>query len=184
MDFETLKKQIEAAAKKAFLEMSEKHGAENIYSFALYSDEGAMTVCPSSNTLEALKNIDEDDTVYFKYEPAEWAYEMEGADKEFNDICTSLRTELEKYENRYEDEEEYGKWFHEFQDKLYDTCIEVLEKLKNGNFFRNTIGKDVFLIFTVSDYEFEKQDLKDIIIRLNDNEYKSEYLDWMDTWDN
>lgn len=182
MDFETLKERIEAAAKKAFLEMYEKHGAENIYSFALYSDEGAMTVCPSSNTLETLKNIDDDDAMYYKFEPAEWTYEMEGADMEFNDICTSLRTELDRHEHRNEDE--YDEWFQDFQSKLYTTCIEVLEKLKNENFFKNSIGKDIFLIFTVSDYEFEKQDLKNIIIRLNDNEYKSEYLDWMETWGN
>lgn len=177
MDFEVLKKQIEAATKKAFLEMYEKHGAENIYSFALYSDEGAMTVCPSSNTLETLQNIDQDDAVYYKFEPAEWTYEMEGADQEFNEICTHLRTELVQY-----DEDDEG--FQKFQSKLYTSCVEVLEKLKNENFFKNTIGKDIFLIFTVSDYEFEKQDLKNIIVRLNDNEYKSEYLDWMDTWGN
>lgn len=184
MDFETLKQQIEKAAKKAFLEMYEKHGAENIYSFALYSDEGAMTVCPSSNTMEAINDVDQDDAAYYKYEPAEWTYEMEGADQEFNDICKDLRTELEKYEKQYEDEEEYDQWFQEFQSKLYTVCIEVLEKLKNEDFFKNIIGKDIFLIFTVSDYEFEKHDLKDIIIRLNDNEYKSEYLEWMKTWGN
>lgn len=182
MDFETLKQQIEEAAKKAFLEMYEKHGAENIYSFALYSDEGAMTVCPSSNTIETLQNVEQDDAVYYKYEPSEWTYEMQGANEDFNDICTNLRTELEKYEIQYRDEEEYDQWFQEFQSKLYATCIEVLEKLNNENFFKNIIRKDIFLIFTVSDYEFEKQDLKNIIIRLNDNEYKSEYLEWMETW--
>jgi hypothetical protein len=182
MDFKKLKEQIETAAKNAFLEMYEKHGAENIYSFALYSDEGAMTVCPSFNTLEALEDIDKDDEAYYKFEPAEWTYEMEGADIEFNDICTILRTELARHEDQSEDE--YDKWFREFQSKLYTACIEVLEKLKDENFFKNTIGKDIFLIFTVSDYEFEKQDLKNIIITLNDNEYKSEYLDWMETWGN
>ncbi|WP_277115210.1 hypothetical protein [Chryseobacterium sp.] len=59
-----------------------------------------------------------------------------------------------------------------------------MEKLKNENFFTGITGKDIFLIFTVSDYEFEKKDLKDLIIRLNDNEYKSEYLNWMATWGN
>lgn len=177
MNFDFLKQQIETATRNAFLEMYEKHGAENIYSFALYSDEGAMTVCPSSNTEKTLQNIDQDDAVYYKYEPAEWTYEMEGADDEFNAICTQLREELDKNDDNDE-------WFNEFQAKLYSTCIEVLEKLKNENFFKNIIGKDIFLIFTVSDYEFEKQNLKDIIIRLNDNEYKGEYLEWMETWGN
>lgn len=176
MDFEILKQQIEAAAKKAFLEMYEKHGAEQIYSFALYSDEGAMTVCPATNTLQMLDEED-DDLLYYKYEPAEWTYEMEGANDYFNEICTRLRSELDQ-------NSENDEWFEDFQAKLYTACIEVLEKLKNENFFRQITGRDIFLIFTVSDYEFEKQDLKNIIISLNDNEYKREYLEWMDTWGN
>lgn len=177
MDFGILRQRIEVATKKAFCEMYEKHGTEGIYGFALYSDEGAMTVCPSTNTLEMINGVDREDVTYYKYEPAEWKFEMKGADKEFNYICTFLREELEKND---EDDE----WFQNFQAQLYSTCIDVLEKLKNEKFFKDIIGKDIFLIFTVSDYEFEKQDLKDIIIRLNDNEYKSEYLEWMDTWGN
>ena len=176
MDFEILKQQIETAAKKAFLEMYEKHGAEQIYSFALYSDEGAMTVCPATNTLPMLDE-DDDDLLYYKYEPAEWTYEMEGANDDFNEICTRLRSELDQ-------NSENDEWFEDFRTRLYTACIEVLEKLKNENFFRQITGRDIFLIFTVSDYEFEKQDLKNIIISLNDNEYKREYLEWMDTWDN
>lgn len=177
MDFEILKQQIENAARKAFLEVYEKHGAEGVYSFALYSDEGAMTVFPAANTLKVMENADEDDALYYKYEPAEWTYEMEGADKEFDEICTQLRAEL----NKHDDDDQ---WFEDFQTKLYSTCIEVLEKLKNENFFTRITGKDIFLIFTVSDYEFDKKDLKDLIIRLNDNEYKNEYLNWMATWGN
>lgn len=52
-----LKQQIEAAPKKAFLEMYEKHDAENIYSFALYNDEGVMTVCLSSKYTGNLKIV-------------------------------------------------------------------------------------------------------------------------------
>ena len=176
MDFEILKQQIEAAAKKAFLEMYEKHGAEQIYSFALYSDEGAMTVCPATNTLQMLDE-DHDDLLYYKYEPAEWAYEMKGATDDFDEICSRLRIELDQNSENHE-------WFEDFQTRLYAVCIEVLEKLKNEDFFRQITGRDIFLIFTVSDYEFEKKDLKDSIIRLNDNEYKREYLEWMETWGN
>ncbi|MBB6332832.1 hypothetical protein HNP24_003835 [Chryseobacterium sediminis] len=177
MDFEILKQQIENAAKKAFLEVYEKHGAEGVYSFALYSDEGAMTVCPAANTMKAMEMADEEDALYYKFEPAEWTYEMEGADKEFDDICTQLRAEL----NKHDDDDQ---WFEGFQSKLFSTCIEVLEKLKNEDFFTKITGKDIFLIFTVSDYEFEENELKDLIVRLNDNEYKSEYLNWMAAWGN
>ncbi|UTX48148.1 DUF4303 domain-containing protein [Chryseobacterium sp. MA9] len=177
MDFEILKQQIEDAARKAFLEVYDKHGGEEIYSFALYSDEGAMTVCPAANTMKVMETVDKDDALYYKYEPAEWAYEMEGADEEFNKICTQLRAELDKHDDD-------DQWFESFQAKLYSICIEVLEKLKNENFFTKITGKDIFLIFTVSDYEFEKEELKNLITRLNNNEYKSEYLGWMATWGN
>ncbi len=177
MDFEILKQQIENAARKAFLEVYEKHGAEGVYSFALYSDEGAMTVCPAANTKKAIEMAEEEDALYYKYEPAEWTYEMEGADEEFNEICTQLRAELDKHDDD-------DQWFESFQTQLYTACIEVLEKLKNENFFTKITGKDIFLIFTVSDYEFEKKELQELIIRLNDNEYKSEYLNWMATWGN
>ena len=52
MNFEAFKQEIEVATKKAFIEMFENYEAEEIYGFALYSDEGAMTVCPSTNTLK------------------------------------------------------------------------------------------------------------------------------------
>ncbi|MGH1520500.1 DUF4303 domain-containing protein [Chryseobacterium sp. JK1] len=177
MDFGILKQQIENAAKKAFLEMYEKHGAEKIYSFALYSDEGAMTVCPATNTIKVLETVDQEDALYYKYEPAEWTYEMEGANDEFDTICTQLRSELEKYE-----EDDQG--FQNFQTKLYSSCIEVLEKLKNERFFTSITGEDIFLIFTISEYEFEIEEVKELIIRLNDNQYQREYLEWMATWGN
>jgi hypothetical protein len=102
MNFEILKENIEAATKKAFIEIFEKHGSEEIYAFALYSDEGAMTVCPATNTLAHLANADaddEDDLAYYKFEPAEWKYEMTGADEDFNAISESLRAELNKNED-------------------------------------------------------------------------------------
>ena len=177
MNFEILKQKIENATKKAFTEMYEKYGADDIYAFALYSDEDAMTVCPSTNTLKYLENADQDDLVYYKFAPAEWKYEMKGAEKDFNEICSDLRDELDKIK----DDEE---WFYRNQKLVFNTCIDVLEKLKNENFFKNIIGKEIFLTFTVSDYDFEeKDDFKEIITRLNDNEYKTEYLNWMKTWE-
>ncbi len=181
MDFEMLSQKIEAATKKAFIEMFEKYGADEIYSFALYSDGDAMTVCPSTNTLKHLTTVDQNDLTYHKFEPAAWKYEMEGANNEFDDICTQLRAELD--ENEFLDNDEYNEeWCLKFQSQLYETCISVLEKLRKEHFFKAIVGKDIFLTFTVSDYEFETKDLKNIINKLNDNEYKTEYLNWMKTW--
>ncbi len=176
MNFEILKQKIESATKKAFIEMFEDYGADEIYAFALYSDEDAMTVCPSTNTLKHLETADKDDLVYYKFAPPEWKYEMKGADIDFNEISNELYNEIKEIED---DEERFNK----FQKQLFDTCIEVLEKLKNENFFKNIVGKDIFLTFTVSDYDFEEKDnFEEIIIKLNDNDYKTEYLNWMKTW--
>ena len=178
MDFEILRQKIENATKKAFIEMFENYGVDEIYGFALYSDEGAMTVCPSTNTLKYFLNIhkDEDSIAYYKFAPSEWKYEMQGANKEFKEISNQLYNEAIK---SGDDE----KIFNKFQEQLFNVCVEVLEKLKNENFFKNIIGKDIFLIFTVSDYDFEeKEGFKEILTRSNDNEYVTEYLNWMKTW--
>lgn len=176
MNFDELKNKIESAAKLAFTEMFEKHGSEGIYAFALHSDEGAMTVCPATNTVQYLASVEPADQVaYYKFEPAEWNYEIQGATKEFNEICKSLRAELAAHE----DDEE---WFEGFQKSLYGLCVDVLEKLKNEGFFRKIVGKDIYLSFTVSEYEIERDEVKKIAARLNGNEYLSEYLDWVKTW--
>ncbi len=155
--------------------MYEKHGKEEIYAFALYSDEGALTVCPSTNTLESLKTKEgKSDYIYYKYEPAEWKYEMEGANKLFNEISRHCREEVD---NIKDDEE-----FLNFQTQLYQTCIEVLEKLKTENYFRQLTDKDIFLIFTVTEYEFAREETENIIKKLNNNNYKDEYINWMKTW--
>ncbi|MCT3950056.1 DUF4303 domain-containing protein [Elizabethkingia anophelis] len=175
MNFQTLKHKIETATKKAFLEIYEKAGSEDLYAFALYSDEGAMTVCPSANSLKHLKKTPTNDITYYKFEPSEWKYEMQGADQEFNEISTLLREELDKHGND-------DDWFLDFQDKLYETCVEVLEKLKQENFFTQITGKEVFLTFTISDYEINSKYIRNLISRLNDNSYKAEFYQWMKSW--
>ena len=184
MNFVELENKIEKATKKAFIEMYEKHKDEEIYCFSIYSDEGAMTVCPSTNTLDFLDKLDEEEKeqlAYYKFEPAEWKYEMMGADEDFNEICKDLRNELEN--NEYLDNEEYNeKWFLKFQKALYQTCINILKKLKDENFFKKITGKDIFLIFSVSEYEFEKEEVEIMVSNLNNKGYRTEYLEWMKTW--
>jgi hypothetical protein len=183
MDFEALAQKIESATRAAFKEMFQQHGGEDIYAFALYSDEGAMTVCPSTNTVAFLNGLSaeaKEELPYYKFEPAEWAYEMQGADDAFNQISKALYTELTKnsYQNEYEEE----AVFDTFRQGLYDCCIAVLEKLKAEDFFNSLAGKEIFLLFTASEYEFPKSELADIVKRLNNDVYEQEYLAWMKTW--
>lgn len=193
-DFKKLAVEIEAATRKAFQEMVTDHADEGIYAFALYSDEGAMTVCPSTNTQEFLATAPQNDIVYYTFEPAEWRYEADGADAEFNEICSKLYDAIEgdfwdnpdeSYEEEdSEDEDEEDEEFVEFQQTLYQTCIDVLLKLKQENFFNNLAGKDIFLMFSVTDYEYDRTKLREMITLLNDNPYRQEYLEWMKSWRN
>lgn len=177
MFFDTLKPQIEHATRQAFLEMCAAHGHEGICAFALYSDDGAMTVCPSTNTLQRLQEkADPDNLVYYKFEPAEWAYEMQGADLLFNNICSALYEQLKTLDENDETA------FPRFKNALFSTCQDVLEKLKNEDFFDTHAGQAVFLTFSVSDHEFSKQEAREIVTRLNNNGYVKEYLDWVETW--
>lgn len=170
---------IESATRKAFIEMVELHKGERIYAFALYSDEGAMTVCPSTNTLDFLDTRPQSNPPYYKYEPAEWKYEGDGADVDFSVICGELFDEVEN-EKYYEDED--GVLFEVFQSQLYKTCVEVLIKLKKENFFRDVLGYDIFLMFSVTDFELDRSFLTEMIIALNEDPYRTEFLNWMKTW--
>ena len=172
MNFTELKNKIETAAKQAFLEMFQAHGDDQIYAFALYSDEGAMSVCPSTNTLKHFK-MQESGDFYYKYAPAEWAFEMQGADELFNEICQLCHNESARL-IKLGDEDEFAK----YQNQLFETCISVLEKLKTEGFFRQIVGEEIFLHFVVSDYDYNEEDVQNIIIRLNDNEYRDEYFAW------
>jgi hypothetical protein len=177
-DFEALSAKIEAAARLAFTRICEQHGTEGIYAFALYSDDGAMTVCPAANTKAHLEQADQDDLTYYKFEPAEWKYEGSGfdeADALFEEICTLVR-------EREGEMEEDDAQFEAFRSRLFATCIDVLQKLTSEGFFREIAGHEVFIIFTASEYEFPKAEVRKILSSLNDNAFKDEYLAWMRTW--
>jgi hypothetical protein len=181
-DFETLGEKIEIAARLAFITICQRHGAEGIYGFALYSDDGAMTVCAAANALEHLENADLDDASYYKFEPAEWKYEGSGfdeADELFADICTSVRTRVFAMEEEHEDDDSE---FTVFRSQLFETCIGVLKKLTAEGFFREVAGRDVFVVFTATEYEFPKAEMRKIAAALNSNPFKDEYLAWMKTW--
>lgn len=163
---------IEAAVKKAFTELVARSKGEQIYAFALYSDEDAITLCPAANTLEYLEAAaDKNEQAYYCFEPAEWKYEMEGADTAFNDISSQL----------YQFSRD-NKTSGNFGDQLRAICVDVLARLKAEGFFHQVAGQEVFLIYTVSDSDQEPGIMEHIITRLNDDPYRAQYLDWMNTW--
>ncbi len=177
-DFTALSERIERAARQAFIAIHRQHAGEGIYAFALYSDDGAMTVCEAANTAAHLKNAGLEDFSLYKFEPSEWKYEGRGFVYErgdpFEEICDTVRTRVMAIDDEAE--------FLEFRSGLFETCTGVLKKLCSEGFFKQIAGQDIFVIFSATEYEFERGKLREIVTSLNDNEYRDEYLAWMETW--
>lgn len=171
-DFQHLKQQLSQATQDAFLELLAAHRAEEFYSFALYSDEGAMTVCPAANTLAHLAAQSPEDQQYAKFEPAEWAYEMRGAAAQFDELSRQLRTHVL-------DEALEKSAFELFRQQLYGTCVAVLDELRQQRFFDQAAGREVFLLFSVSDSDTPAAELAQLAKQLNHNAYRDEYLAWL-----
>lgn len=175
-DFQHLARQLTQATQTAFTEVLAQHGTEEVYAFALYSDEGAMTVSPSTNTLAHLLAQPPEDQLYAKFEPAEWRYEMVGAAAQFDDICRQLGTYVL-------DDELADEAFESFRQQLYATCVDVLTDLQQHGFFDQAAGREVFLLFSVSDSDTSTEELRQLVTRLNPNAYRDEYLAWLRTWE-
>jgi hypothetical protein len=176
-DFQQFAQQLTQATQAAFTELLARYPAAAFYSFALYSDDGAMTVCPSANTLAHLAAQPPEDQAYAKFEPAEWQYELAGADAQFDALSRQLSAQVLASDFAEPD------GFEQFRRQLYATCVEVLDELRQRRFFDETAGRPVFLLFCVSDSDTPAAELAQIVSRLNHNAYRDEYLAWLRTWE-
>ena len=169
-NFEELKTKIESATKNSFKENIKKYGTD-ICSFSLTSDDGAMTVIPYTNTKSHLEKKQLEDPKYkeyYEFETCEW-YTSDGANIEFNAICKMISEEIDKVELDFEN----------FRNKLFETCIQVLEKLQNENFFLKELGHDLLIKFSISDTTEPKKNLIEWTKRLNNGELGNRYESYM-----
>lgn len=157
---------IKESAKRCFSELRSANPEEKFCAFALYSDEGAMTVCPSANTDEYLKKNyeDEDDPLYYKWSTAEWKYEFWGVE-----FFSDIQAEIDRFHKRQHSEED----FSEFQEKLYESCVIALEQLRGEGFFKEEI-----LVFSVTDYIDDEKEVE-WIQRLNNRDEAKEFEQWI-----
>jgi len=166
MNFDSLKKQIKTVTKAAFLENVSNYG-KDICGFALVSDDGAMTVVPYTNTIAHLQKMQKDDPDYkevYEFEPAEW-YTSDGANEEINAICNILNQEVLSDNIDCES----------FKNQLFETCVEVLEELQQDNFFKNTLQKDILVLFSISDTDEPEDNLIKWAKRINNTTYGEAY---------
>jgi len=178
----TLKKEIMQAVKKGFIEIINHN--PDIYSFALYSDENCETLSVISNTLEYLKKTKKEYGEgkfdhHSKFSPDEWDFQLTGEDKEFNKLSKRLSNNFLNYDFENNEDEII---FNKFQISFYDICIDILKELKEDHFFKNSLNKEILILFSASEYEFEQSKQMEMVLSLNDNKYSDCYIKWMKTW--
>jgi Domain of unknown function (DUF4303) len=189
-DFAALEARIIAASKLAFEDVRQAHAAEQICAFALYSDDGAMTVCPAFDLLSrraARIGKDPDEANYQTFGAAEWALEAFGAREAFKDICTTVRTfVLDNLDHPYQGLASWGvnlhaTGFESFKQQLFETCQLALEKLRSEGTF--DAYPDLLVMFAVSDDGLEPADERRMMQRLNGaSPYVDQFRRWHETF--
>lgn len=173
--FEHLGQAILAAARAAFAEISERHPTDPVRAFALYTDSGAMTVCPSMAPASYFARIPQDepdDVDYYRFSPAEWPLECEGAASAFDAICSQLRGQLEQLPDG---------GFGAFKARLIETCVQSLEVLRRE--MHGETGDEFLWLVTVSDEDEPAPARNARVRRLNAPGVAHAFEAWSSTWD-
>lgn len=143
MNWADLEEDVYQAASAAFTALQAAHPDEQFYAFALYTDSGAMTICPAASSREALarkfakEGIDaaDEDVPYYTWSTSEWPYEA-WEDALFNDICTRLRESLEGEEN------------HEhFLAQVFQTMTRAMARVRDDGVFAEGDSGDAPVLF-------------------------------------
>lgn len=151
-----MRREIAAAARRAFQTVVNNHPNERFYAFALYSDDAAMTVVSAANSEEALKrkarneaenSPTQDLSGWARWATGEWAYEAEGGEH-FDRVHDLLNAaDLLGAEDDCDDRE-----FPAFKADLYNTMIEALGDLDAEGFFGIGEQREAVTVFcSISD---------------------------------
>ncbi|MFZ6756002.1 DUF4303 domain-containing protein [Undibacterium sp. Ji50W] len=170
MDAIDLQIKIEQSAKLAFSQVMHKYPNEDFCAYALYSDADATTICPSMNSTNHLSikvAEDVDDKEYYRWSPAEWAYEFEGAEH-FSRLSQFLLAEFSSMSSSTDRDK--------FKQKVYECCVSALENLKNEGFFAAEKLSPI-VVFSISDSTNEQEN--NWISRLNDPAAASDFRKWL-----
>jgi hypothetical protein len=166
-DFVQLTNEISHAARQAFTAIRQAHPDRFINSFALFSDDSAMTISHIANSKEALPEVDYNEDCIWNC--AEWSFD-EG--REFFDIA--YRMILIKHREIPCEIE-----FESFRNGVFESCIQALELLDSDNFFGTGSDRNnTIILFQVTDLD----DIRGAIERLNTENNVKLYKQWFDSW--
>jgi hypothetical protein len=157
VDFSLVRDEIKDAARQAFEAVRANHPGEQFYTFALYSDESAMTIVPAANSEEALQRQVRADgssaPAWLRWSTGEWAYEGEGSEH-FDSVSRRINVD-ERYE-----ESEPGA-FEAFRDNVYAAMVQALGDLDAEGFFGEGEAREAVTLFcsvTDADENLEQLD--------------------------
>jgi hypothetical protein len=178
-DFAALAEGIAQASRAALADISERCGPQDpVCAFTLYTDDGAMTVCPALLTESQVRELTArhpDEAGYYRYSSSEWPMEGEGANGAFNDLCTLVREHVLALPD-----EDGDTAFTAFRAQLLETMVQVLERLRREDpaFARESL----LLQVSVSDGDEPAEVLNQWVARLNPPAAAAEFKAWTDSW--
>lgn len=115
------------------------------------------------------------DAQYYRFAPAEWRFESQGAQGDFNRISANLRSALAEIG----DDRERFRWFRA---TLFETCVQALKTLRHEQVFAKFEDASEFLLlFAVSDTAIPAEVEIEWVARLNDPKVVAEFSDWLST---
>ncbi len=168
-DFESLTDEIRDGARKAFEAVRSAHPDQTVNSFALFSDDSAMTIVHAANSKEAIASIDDDDKGDYIWNCAEWLFDEGG---EYLDIAYRMILPLHRDIPSEID-------FEDFRAGVFESCIRALENLDREGFFGIGDSRaDVIVLFQVGDSD----EVEGAVERLNTPEAYARYKAWYDSW--
>ncbi len=152
LDFTQFRTAVRDAAEKAFTEVRAAHPDEHFYAFALYTDDGAMTVVPAANTEEGFqRKVGEDgaEANYYRWATGEWAYEAVGS-KAFQAASDLLNAD-DRYEGEESDDED-DPAFAAFKSQVIEAMTLGLAEMEAEGFFGSGPARErVTLFVSISD---------------------------------
>lgn len=180
-DFQSFQQSIMAATRTAFMEISAKNVNDPIQAFALYTDDDAITVCPSSaprSYFERLTTEEADDTAYYRFSPAEWPFEAQGANSAFNALSSELWTHQSRLWAQQEAASEDN--LNSFKQQLLHCCETSLQALRAEGLFGN--DPNFLLVIAISDDDEPASACVPRMARLNAPNIANAFAAWASTW--
>ena len=154
MDTAKLTELIREGCRRAFGELRAAHPEQTFYAFALYTDGGLMTIMPAANTEQRLapkaaSTKDAQTRAYYRWAPAEWAYEASGLEH-FDEAHELLNAPDTQYQG--DDDAAADRAFRERGNEVIGSMVEALRQLDAEQFFGTGDARNrVTLFVSVSD---------------------------------